>query len=353
MKTFFIATLFMASFAIVTVKGQNNHFPVQVSFVYPIGTHGFKSNSIDFDFSLNMLTGFTGSIHGFEVGGLLNMNRGSVSGFQVAGLGNITKGSISGFQAAGIFGTGDSLNGMQVNGIMGNVGASYGVQVSGIVNISRDTRVGIAGLTNLNNGDVNGIQISGILNKTRNLNGVQLGLINIADSSAKGISIGLINIIRNRFFDELYIEFADYSNLSVGYHLGTKELYTIFSAGMNFAEDRLWVAGIGLGHVEKLGNAFTVRPEMLWYTYFPMAFESPLRDTWIWNLRLAFVRDLSPGFSISVAPGFYMAQKSNKGTEEDYGYNHSFIPPFFEVRRAGSSAKTSVGFGLALALMIR
>jgi hypothetical protein len=300
-----------------------------------------------------MLTGITGNIHGFEAGGLINMNKGNVSGFQVAGLANITKGDISGFQAAGIWGTGASLDGMQVSGILGKVEASSGVQVSGIVNLSRDTRVSIAGITNMNTGAVNGLQISGILNQTHSLKGMQIGLINIADSSAKSISLGLINIIRDRFFDEWSIEFADYENLSIGYHLGTKELYTIFSVGMNLMKEKLWVAGLGLGHVERITDAFTVRPEMLWFTYFPFAFERPLRDTWTYHLRVAFVKDIGPRFSVSVAPGFYLAQKSNRGTEDDFGYDHSPIPPFYDVRRAGSSTKTSLGFGLALALIMK
>jgi hypothetical protein len=135
--------------------------------------------------------------------------------------------------------------------------------------------------------------------------------------------------------------------------LGTKELYTIFSGGFNLIEDKLWVTGLGLGHVETISPVFSIRPEMVCYTYFPMTYEKPLRDTWAYHLRVAFVRDLGNRFAISAAPGFYFSKKSNKGTEEDYGYNQSPIPTFFDVRPAGSSNKTAFGFGMELSVILK
>ncbi|HLO60228.1 MAG TPA: hypothetical protein VK179_15870 [Bacteroidales bacterium] len=355
MKTFllFIAAFFGGSFISPLAGQENQHSPVQVSFVYPLGTHGYKSTAYVFDFSFNILTGYTGGVDGFELGGLINMNKGNVSGFQAGGIANITSGDVSGFQAAGIYSMAKNLEGIQINGIFGKTDESGGVQISGITNVSKETHVAIAGISNINASRVNGLQIAGILNTTKSIDGVQIGLINIADSCKKGVSIGLVNIIRNRYFDEWSFDVADYMNLGISYHLGTKELYTIFSGGFNLVEEKLWVAGLGLGHVNQVSPSFSIRPEVVCYTYFPMTYVKPLRDTWIYHLRVAFVRDLGSRLAISAAPGFYISKKSNRGTEDEYGYSQSPIPDFFDVRPAGSSNKTAFGFGMELSVILK
>jgi hypothetical protein len=354
MKTsLLITTLFIGSFISPLTGQDNTHTPVQVSFVYPLGTHGYKSIAYVFDFSFNILTGYTGGVNGFEIGGLINMNKGNVSGFQAGGIANITSGDVSGFQAAGIYSMAKNLNGIQINGIFGKVDSSDGVQISGIANVSNETHVAISGISNINATHTKGLQIAGIFNSTKTLDGVQIGLINIADSCEKGVSIGLVNIIRNRFFDEWSFDVADYMNLAISYHLGTRELYTIFSGGFNLVEDKLWVVGLGLGHAEQVSPVFSVRPELICYTYFPMEFERPLRDTWSYHFRVAFVRDLSRRLAISAAPGFYFSNKSNHGSETEYGYQQSPIPAFFDVRPAGSSNKYAFGCGLSLSVIFK
>lgn len=333
------------------IFGQKSlrHSPLQVSFVYPLGTHGIQTRDYSFGFSLNILTGYTGTVDGFEVGGLLNMNSQDVSGFQVGGLGNITNGNVDGLQVGGLFSLCDSMDGAQISGIFGRTTQSEGLQVAGIINISNSAGNTIAGLVNINNTLQNGIQIAGIYNHTSELRGVQIGLINRADTISKGLSIGLINLIKKGYFDEFAISVADYMNIGLSYKLGIKKFYTVYTVGMNYTENGLWVAGLGLGHLYEINPRFALQPEILWYTYFPVDFYR-IRDTYSSHLKIGLLRKLGPSTAISFAPSLYLAWKSNRNIYDTYGYKLTPINPFFDVRPAGSDNQLEFGFGLEVAL---
>jgi hypothetical protein len=326
------------------------HSPVQVSFVFPLGIHGIYSVNHSYDFSFNILTGNTGSIDGFELGGLLNMNRGDISGFQVAGLGNITQGNVSGLQVGGLFSLGENLNGMQVSGIFGKTSESHGLQVAGIVNVSDAAKSSIAGITNINKGSQKGFQIAGIYNQTKEMNGVQIALINRSDTISNGVPIGLINLIKKGYYDEWVLSFADYMNLGISYKLGLKNLYTIYSLGMNIIEDQLWVGGIGIGHLHEVNPKFAIQPEIMLYTYFPMDFERRIRETNISHFKLGLVYRLNRSMALSLAPSIYLAWKSNRNIYDVYGYEQSFIGPLFDVERAYNDRLMEFGFGLSMEL---
>ena len=73
----------------------------QITFAYPLGTNGYDARSISNTFSLNVLYGINGGLHGFEAGGIFNYNRGDVHGVQLAGMANINKEQTSGLMWAG------------------------------------------------------------------------------------------------------------------------------------------------------------------------------------------------------------------------------------------------------------
>jgi len=329
------------------------HSPLQVSFVYPIGSHGMQSVNYSYDFSLNILTGNTGSIEGFEVGGLLNMNRGDVSGFQVGGLANITQGNVSGFQVGGLFSLGDNLDGMQVSGIFGKCAESDGLQVSGILNYSTSARSSIAGISNINTGRQKGIQIGGIYNQTKELDGLQIGLINKSDTIGRGLSIGLINLVAKGQYDEWALSFADYMNLGISYKLGLKHFYSIYTIGVNLMENKLWVAGLGFGHLHEVNPKFDIQPELLLYTYFPTDFKGRIRETYITHFKLGLVRNLNQSLAISFAPSVYIGWKSNRDIYDQYGYEQSPIGPLFDIERGNNNRMLEAGFGLSLELHFR
>ena len=329
------------------------HFPVQVSFVYPIGIHGTRSVSFTYNFSLNVLTGNTGNIDGCEIGGLLNTNQGNMSGVQIAGLGNMTKGNVNGLQIGGLYSLADSVEGLQLNGIFSKCGELDGLQISGILNLSTSSESSIAGIANINTGKQKGVQLAGIYNQTKVLNGVQIGLINITDTIEKGIPVGLVSIVRKGHYDEWSFIVADYLNLGISYKLGVKQLYTIYSVGMNLFEDQLWVAGLGIGHLHEVSPKFSIQPEIICYTYLPMDFQKPLRDTYVSHFKFGLVRNFNENLAFSFAPSIYMAWKSNRGMDDVYGYEQSPINPLFDVIPAFSNNRMEFGFGLSLALQFK
>ena len=355
MKTLkiFLVFIFILTSGVLWCQETNyKHFPVQVSFVYPIGIHGTRSVDFTYDFSLNILTGNTGSIDGFEIGGLLNTNRGNVSGVQIGGLGNMTKGNVNGLQIGGLYSLADSVDGMQLNGIFSKSSEMDGLQISGILNLSTSSESSVAGIANINTGNQDGIQLAGIYNQAKTLNGVQIGLVNIVDTISSGIPIGLVNLVRKGAYDEWSFFIADYINMGISYKLGIKKFYTIYSVGMNFFEDQLWVAGLGFGHLSELNQKFSLQPEIVCYTYFPMDFQRRLRDTYVYHFKFGLVRDLNDRMALSFAPSIYLAHKSNRQRYDQYGYEQSPIGEIFDIHPTRSS-KLEWGFGLSLGLHFR
>jgi hypothetical protein len=250
----------------------------------------------------------------------------------------------------GLFSLGKNLDGMQVSGIFGKTLESDGLQVAGIVNVSHTAKSSIAGIANINDGLQKGIQIAGIYNQTKEMNGLQIALINRCDTISNGVPIGLINLIKKGYYDEWSLSFADYLNMGISYKLGLKNLYTIYSVGMNIMEDQLWAGGLGIGHLHEINPKFAVQPEIMLYTYFPMDFQRRIRETHISHFKLGLVRRLNRNLAISFAPSVYLAWKSNREIYEVYGYEQSPIRPLFDVERVNNDKLMEFGFGLSLEL---
>jgi hypothetical protein len=327
-------------------------FPAQLTFVYPVGIFGYGSVNYCYNVSINALTGHTGSINGIEAGGLLNMNKGSVSGFQAGGIGNITNGDITGVQAGGIFSISANTKGMQIGGIFCKAAAVKGIQISGIASHSDSSNVMISGISNINSGSLKGVQIGGIFNYTQKLIGLQIGLINISDTIEKGIPVGLISITRKGFYDEWSVSVSDYMNMGISYKAGSKFLYNIYSIGVNFINEDLWVTGFGFGHIENINVSYQFRPELVCYAYFPRDFKH-IRETYTAHLKFGFVSQLSDVVSVSLSPSLYWALKTNEGKYKSYGYEQSPFYPVFETRPRHSNSLLESGFGCSLELNFR
>ncbi|RLD79967.1 MAG: hypothetical protein DRJ10_08050, partial [Bacteroidetes bacterium] len=161
---------------------------VQFSILPNIGTNRLMSGNVENNISLNILGGYSHSVNGVEIGGLLNIVRYDVKLLQIAGLSNITGGNTKGVQLAGL------LN--------NNRKSVKGLQVAGVANIVFDTISGVqlAGLINVLKGKMNGAQISGIANYTnKNVDGVQIsGIVNYTQKDVKFTQIaGFTNFGHN------------------------------------------------------------------------------------------------------------------------------------------------------------
>ncbi|RLD78015.1 MAG: hypothetical protein DRJ10_11010, partial [Bacteroidetes bacterium] len=180
---------------------EKQHF--QVSILPNLGTNRLMSGNVENNISLNILGGYSHSVKGFEIGGLLNIVRNDVKWAQIAGLGNITGGQTSGVQIAGL--------------VNNNRKSVTGWQLAGITNIVFDTIKGVqlAGIVNVLKGKMNGVQISGIANYTdQNVDGVQLtGFLNYAQKDVKFAQVaGFTNIGQNVGGAQI----AGFSNVSTG-----------------------------------------------------------------------------------------------------------------------------------------
>ena len=256
--------------------------PFQLSVTPGLSTHGSLSPQVINNFSLNVFGGYNGGVNGVELGGLFNIDKkdvkyfqaggifnivgGTVHGVQLGGINNTVLDSVKGFQAAGINNhVVGKFSGLQVAGIYNHVADSMsGLQVGGVGNFARRKVAGtqIAGVANFANKGIRGTQIAGVVNYAKKLNGLQIGLINIADSS-DGYSIGLLNIVVNGYH-KLSFSTDEYINLNASLKTGTKKLYSILHAGMNWgnSDEKVYTFGYGLGTELRLSKSFSVNPEL-------------------------------------------------------------------------------------------
>ena len=128
---------------------------------------------------------------GIQIGGLGNFQFvAEMQGIQLAGLMNLNLGDIDGIQIAGAV----------------NIGKIQGIQIAGLLNGGEVRGIQIAGFWN-NGGEVRGIQVGavnysekatslqcGLYNGAKSLRGIQIGLINVTQELT-GLQIGLINYI--------------------------------------------------------------------------------------------------------------------------------------------------------------
>jgi len=186
------------------------------------------------------------SMHGAQIAGVINVDKGGVEGVQVAGVGNASGETTTGVQLSGVFNaSARKARGAQVSGICNAAPSLKGIQVVGIVNVA-DTLDGfqLAGVTNTS-GQMHGMQLAGVLNRAAYVDGVQFGLLNVADSSS-GVSIGLFNYVKTGYHKlELNTDELLFANIAFG--TGTEKLYTIFTAGINYAKPTIVTYGYGIG----------------------------------------------------------------------------------------------------------
>ena len=167
--TISLVALMLGATTVAQEQGRGKKSKFQVSFGYPLGTHGSATDFIN-EISFNILYGFNGGVDGFEYGGIFNYNSGNVKGFQMAGIANINKGKTEGFQMSGI----SNINMLDTKGF----------QLS---------------TTNFTLGHLEGIQL-GVINVAKKVKGFQIGVINYRENDDNGLSLGLLNIIKNGYY---------------------------------------------------------------------------------------------------------------------------------------------------------
>lgn len=267
-------------------KDDLEHFPAQISFFYPLGTHGLQTHHYVYKLSLNILAGRTGAVDGFEAAGWVNLNDRYFNGVQLAGIGNIAGGHGNGLQSAGIFnivgheftgfqnagiinlnggyskaiqsaGIGNfsmGIEGAQLGGILNVSGGKVrGVQAAGIVNAATEIKgAQLAGIANAAV-DVKGAQISGIVNVAKNVKGLQLaGIVNICDS-IDGVPLALFSYVRKNGYRVFEVSTTENKIAQVSYKTGVRRLYTLFSLSY-YDKNPYYNIGYGMG----IGSGFVL-----------------------------------------------------------------------------------------------
>jgi hypothetical protein len=266
--------------------------PIQVSFVYPIGTDWGQTAENSYQVSINVLGGVTGQTKGVEIGGVYNINRYS-----------------SNAQVAGIFNQTQKGKSMQFTSIF-NVGDTSCVQAAGIWNFANQSHC----------------QIGGVVNITKK-GKFQMGLVNVRDT-ADGVSLGLINIVKQGGIMEAGIESDEFVHTSLTLRTGVKRLYTIVSIGYNYT-DYFWSVSSGLGTsiklIENLNINFEVTYETLndnvlgWYSLTQF---SP-----VLNYRFAkcFKIYLGPSLNLHVQNDYFKRSETRRFVNIPYSFfNQTF-----------------------------
>ena len=252
---------------------------VQASLIPYIGTNWKVTGSVTNRFSLNLISGYTGGLKGFELGGLLNITRKDMSGFQICGVGNIVGERARGIQIGGLFNFDlGKFEGVQIAGLCNYVPDLIGgsqiswitniainkcqgsqvalflnlagkelkqAQVCGLVNYGRDVDgVQFAGLLNIAGNHNNGLQIAGFMNYAVTVNGLQVGMVNISTSVERGVPIGLFSYVKEGYhLFEVSGNEIFYGN--VAFKSGTRSFYNFLQAGIGSGYKLQGSYGIG------------------------------------------------------------------------------------------------------------
>jgi hypothetical protein len=292
----FAAALVLSTGALTAKEnpGQYIHRPVSISFVPGFSTNGSQARDVSSNFSLNIIGGCLGRLHGVELGGVFNIEEEEVLGYQAAGAVNVLGGDFGGLQQAGAANVvggefagvqqagvlnvvagdmlilqqagavnivGGDFAGVQQAGAVNVVGGDGGVlQMAGAVNIAGQDFAGVqmAGAVNIAAEYLGGLQLStvniaeefsgaqvGVVNIAGTGRGLQLGVVNIAEEM--DVPIGLVSIVENGQF-HVNAWASEFSLANIGIKTGSRTIYNVFTLGWQpDGDSNRLLAGLGIG----------------------------------------------------------------------------------------------------------
>jgi hypothetical protein len=193
-------------------------------------------------------------------------NAGS-NGVELAGLFNLDKGDVSFFQFAGLFNlVGGSLNGLQ-----------------------------IAGAFNQVQGSAKGVELAIGLNHTYGLNGVQTAILNVSEKDSRGSQIGIGNIVTDKF-KGIQFGFFNYARNLRGMQIGlinASDTSSGVSIGLiNFVQSGYQIAMVNTNE--------TININVIYKTGTPMLYNILLTGTNAWDKKKLFAGGLGLGNELKI-----------------------------------------------------
>lgn len=273
----------------------------QVSLLPFLGTNRLLSGSIENDFSLNILMGFSAGVRKVEIGGLFNGVRHNVTGFQLAGVGNIVGGELLGVQISSVFNLTEAIQrGVQL---------SFGVNV--VTQVSNGWQVGLINFAN---------EVQG--------KGHQIGLINISEFS-ETTPIGLLSFVSSSDgYKRLELSIDENQTGSFIFKTGVKNFYNILAIGYNFLRaNEVFSAGYGVGRAYELKNAWMFNTDITTNVMVEYNDFTPNVGN-LWRLDFSFEKQISRNAAITFGPSVKALLLSSYNAASWKGKPFTQMPPY-------------------------
>jgi hypothetical protein len=180
-------------------EGPSTVVPFELSLVHPVNLFHAKPKTIA-GLSLNILHGYTSSVYGVEVGGLVNYADDNAGGIRVAGVLNYAGRSCYGVTAAGAVnycGTGGgglmvSLVNLAHSGESKRASAFHGIQWGGYNSVEAGGALFQLGLLSLAESGF-GLQLASLYTEGDDFFGIQAAMLNTSMHRFGGLQFGFIN----------------------------------------------------------------------------------------------------------------------------------------------------------------
>ena len=295
----------------------------QVSLLPFLGTNRLLSGSINNDYSLNLLMGYSGGVRKLEVGGILNGVRNDVQGLQVAGVGNIVGGSVVGGQVSSIFNIAGYLN----NGIQLSSGFNVIIRESAGWQIS---------FVNFSHKVVNG--------------GKQIGFINIADSTDT-VPIGFLSFVGSgNGYKRLELSVDENQTTTFSFKTGVKKFYNILALHYNFTrKQEIFGVGYGVGRAFDIGNSWMLNTDITTNALIEYDDFSP-NVAALWKLDIGFEKQIARNIAVTFGPSIKYLDINEYNSTSWISKPFNKIPSY---KTISSTANSTFWIGFQMGLRIR
>ena len=295
----------------------------QVSLLPFLGTNRLLSGSINNDYSLNLLMGYSGGVRKLEVGGILNGIRNDVQGLQIAGVGNIVGGGVIGGQISSSF----NIAGYLESGIQLSAGFNVIVKQSAGWQISS---------MNFAHKVVKG--------------GKQIGFINIADSTDT-VPIGFLSFVGSgNGYKRLELSVDENQTASFSFKTGVKKFYNILALHYNFTrKQEIFGIGYGIGRAFEIGNSWMLNTDLTTNLLVEYDDLSP-NVAALWKFDISFEKQIARNIAVTFGPSIKYLDIDEHNSSSWISKPFSKIPNY---KTISSTTNYTFWIGFQMGLRIR